>query len=41
MFIDIVVKAIGIQLIYAVVVLGVDWLAHRKTKGEDKGGIVK
>ncbi len=34
MFIDIVVKAIGIQLIYAMIVLGVDWLVHRKTKDQ-------
>lgn len=31
MFVDIAIKAIAIQLIYAAVVLGVDWLAHRKS----------
>ena len=29
MFIDIALKAVGIQLVYAIVVLGVDYIVHK------------
>lgn len=41
MFVDIAIKAVGIQFVYALVVLGVDWIVHKKMKNkESKGGTV-
>ena len=40
MFVDIALKAVAIQFIYALVVLGVDWVVHKKMKDkESKGGV--
>lgn len=40
MFVDIALKAVAIQFIYALIVLGVDWVVHKKMKDkESKGGV--
>lgn len=39
MFVDIALKAVAIQFIYALVVLSIDWAVHKKMKDEEsKGG---
>ena len=40
MFVDIALKAVAIQFIYALVVLSIVWAVHKKMKDkESKGGV--